>query len=130
MTPTRGRWRGGLVIWVSVWIANVLLALVSVRLLRAGVESSILRRIVALLPAVPLAFGQALFPVLVSRMDELRQRLTVGAFALSSAVVGVAVYGWSLLERTGAPSIPTVWIFPAQLLLWSALMLAARIRYP
>lgn len=131
-TGSRGGWRPapGLLLWILVWVANVLLAALSVSLLRGGRVAPGWQPAVALLPALPLPPGLLLFAVLVSRMDELRQRLTVGAFALASALVGIVVYGWSLLVWVGAPPLASVWVLPAQLLLWGALMLAVRIRYP
>lgn len=132
MTGSRGGWRPapGLALWILVWVTNVLLAALSVSLLRAGEVPPGWQPVVALLPALPLPPGLLLFGVLVSRMDGLRQRLTVGTFALASALVGIVVYGWSLLVWVGAPPVPSVWVLPAQLLLWGVLMLAARIRYP
>lgn len=116
--------------WIGVWVSNVLLVALSVGLLRAGEVAPGWQPVVALLPAVPLLPGLGLFIVLVSRMDEFRQRLTVGSFALAASVVGIVVYGWSLLGWIGAPRVPTVWVLPAELLLWGALMLLLRVRYP
>ena len=126
--PRRLRW--GLLLWVGVWVSNVLLVALSVGLLRAGWVAPAWQPVVALLPAVPLPPGLVLFMVLVSRMDEFRQRLTVGSFALAASVVGIVVYGWSLLGWVGAPRVPTVWVLPAELLIWGALMLALRVPYP
>ena len=120
----------GPLLWIAVWMANALLAILSVELLRGGRVAAPWRPVVALLPAMPLVPGLALFIALAARMDELRRRLTVTAFAVSAAIVGIAVYGWSLLVWVGAPAVPTVWVLPAELLLWGALMLALRVRYP
>ena len=124
----KARW--GLPLWIGVWVSNVLLVALSVSLLRTGRVPPAWQPVVALLPAVPLPLGLMLFMVLVSRMDEFRQRLTVGSFALAASVIGIVVYGWSLLSRVGAPAVPTVWVLPAELLLWGALMMALRVRYP
>ena len=126
----RRRLRWGLLLWIGVWVSNVLLVALSVGLLRAGKVAPGWQPVVALLPAVPLPPGLLLFMVLVSRMDEFRQRLTVGSFACAAAVVGIIVYGWSLLTWVGAPKVPAVWVLPAELLVWGALMLALRIRHP
>lgn len=122
--------RWSLVLWIGVWVSNVLLVVLSIVLLRADEVAPAWQPVVALLPALPLLPGLVLFIVLVRRMDEFRQRLMVGSFALSAAVVGIIVYGWSLLSWVGAPRVPTVWVLPAELLLWAALMLLLRIRYP
>ena len=122
--------RSALALWVGAWIANALLAALSMALLRAGMAGDAWRPVVALLPALPVAFALVVFVARIPRMDELRQRITVGSFAMASAVVGILVYGWSLLQWAGAPAIPAIWVLPAQLLLWGALMLALRWRYP
>ena len=120
----------GLLLWIAVWIANILLAALSQHVLRHRLAGPGLCVLVALLPAMPIVLGLVLFVFLLRRMDEFRRLLTLAAFALASAIVGIVVYGWSLLAFVGAPAPQPVWILPAQLALWSALMLAARLRFP
>ena len=116
-------------LWIAVWITNVLLAVVSQYVLRHRLAPD-LRALMVLLPALPLPPGLVLFVCILRRADEFRRLLTLSAFALASAIVGIAVYGWSLLAFVGFAAVPTVWVLPAQLLLWGALMIAARLRFP
>ncbi len=50
---------------------------------------------------MPIVLGLVLFVFILRQMDEFRRLLSLSAFALSSAIVGIVVHGWSLLAFVG-----------------------------
>jgi hypothetical protein len=76
------------------------------------------RYVLAVLPAVPVAFGVAAFIRFLARLDELQQRIQLSGLAFATATIGLLSFTYGLLENAGLPPLSWIWIFPAIVMLW------------
>lgn len=80
-----------------------------------------------LLPVIPVLFGLRAFIELLSRMDELQQRIQLQGIAFAAGTTGMLTFTYGFLELIGFPPISWLWIFPLMIVLWGfGLALATR----
>ena len=72
----------------------------------------------AVLPAVPVAFGVAAFIRFLAQLDELQQRIQLSGLAFATGTIGLLSFTYGLLENAGLPALSWIWIFPAIVMLW------------
>lgn len=102
--------------------------LISVSVLRTF-DEAFWRYPVALLPVVPIAYGVWAYARLLSRIDELQQRIHLSGLAFAVGVTGLLTLALGLLEVAGMPSVSMIAVFPMLTTFWGIGLALATRRY-
>lgn len=110
---------------MAFYVVTLLLAVVFIR----QFPTSAWRYPAMLVPVIPAVYG--LFAVMrfVRAMDELQRRVHLEGVAFAFATTIVIMLSWGLLERAGAPKLPTVWVATIMIALWGIGNYIAQRRY-
>jgi hypothetical protein len=82
-----------------------------------------------LIPVFPAVYGLVAIMRFVRGMDELQRRVHLEGVAFAFATTVVVMLSWGLLERAGAPKLPTVWVATFMIALWGIGNYVAARRY-
>lgn len=77
-----------------------------------------LQIIVAVAPAIPVAFVLVAVLRLLKDSDELQQRVNMLAIAFSAVLTGLLTFSYGFLDNIGFPKLPTFAVFPMLFVLW------------
>jgi hypothetical protein len=96
------------------YVVTLLLAITYVR----NWPDSAWRYPVMLVPVIPAVYGLVAIMRSVRAMDELQRRVHLEGVAFAFATTVVVTLSWGLLERAGAPKLPSVWVATIMIGLW------------
>jgi hypothetical protein len=82
-----------------------------------------------LVPVIPAVYGLVVIMRFVRAMDELQRRVHLEGVAFAFATTTVITLSWGLLERAGAPKLPSVWVATIMIALWGVGNYIAQRRY-
>ncbi len=105
----------------------------SVWLLKRGIDSTALRAMLALLPAIPLAL---LLPVgmrYLREIDELQRRIETEAIGFAAVLVSLLYFAGGMLQKAKVIALDAgmamIWVFPMTMLVYAVAKYIAVRRY-
>lgn len=98
-------------------LAYLMMLVGSVTILQANPTAD-WRYLVAVLPVIPAALVVWLFVRAIGRLDEVRKRMHMQAFALSLGGTALVTFGYGFLEGAGLPHLNWTFVTPLMALLW------------
>jgi hypothetical protein len=107
------------------YVVTLMLAIFFIR----AWPGSVWRFPVMLVPVIPAVYGLVAIMRFVRGMDELQRRVHLEGVAFAFATTVVVMLSWGLLERAGAPKLPTVWVATFMIALWGIGNYVAARRY-
>lgn len=99
-------------------VAYALILLASIYAIQNIAMAKLLQIIVAVAPAIPVAFVLGAVLRLLKDSDELQQRVNMLAIAFSAVLTGLLTFSYGFLENIGFPKLPTFAVFPTLFVLW------------
>ena len=118
------RFIAGMVTYAVLLPASLLL----IRL--EGIESTILKQLIALIPVAPFLVAMAALISTIGQMDELKQRIDLESILITALLTGGLSFSYGLLEISRlAPHLPTILIAPIMLTIWGFSKIIVERRY-
>ena len=99
-------------------VAYAIILIASIYAIKNIEMSQPLQIIVALAPAVPVAFVLIAVMRLLKDSDELQQRVHLLATSLAAALTGLITFTYGFLENVGFPKFPTHFVLPLLIAIW------------
>lgn len=115
MSPAESRYTRRLVVTMSAYIG---ILFVSITLLKGPAADwpILLKALLAVLPAIPVAFVGKIFIAYLGECDEMIRRIELEAVSLSSLLVGLLFLAAGFVMQAGVFTIGggtvAIWVFP------------------
>ena len=104
--------------FILAMIAYIVILIVSIYAIKNIEMAQPLQIIVALAPAIPVAFVLVAVMRLLKDSDELQQRVHLLATSLAAALTGLITFTYGFLENVGFPKFPTHFVLPLLIVIW------------
>jgi hypothetical protein len=124
-TPGSRQYLRAIRVAAAGYVVTLLLAITFVR----NWPENVWRYPLMLVPVIPAVYGLVAIMRFVRAMDELQRRVHLEGVAFAFATTIVIALSWGLLERAGAPKLPTVWVATMMIALWGVGNHIAQRRY-
>lgn len=114
---------------IALMALYVVVLIASIRALETGTFSPLVRTIIAITPALPMAGVLAAVIQFMLGIDELQRQIHLEALAIAAGVTAAAAITYTFLENAGMPPSQSWWWFVCIDAVWACALPFVRRRY-